>query len=183
MTCIVWITANYENLPLYIIAKGKTKRCEEDLRRGINMRSFKKWLDNSRSHVQLSEILPRTDKLFLLLELYKAHRCLAVRQLALELNIEFLYLPAGATELNHPLDIQVFGGLKAKAQGLWYEKFAALSNQCTAIYLLRELSKGCMGAAWSGNKDLNMDESNDEQIINKFNLDPHKIEDVTQKKE
>ena len=52
----------------------------------------------------------------LVLDIYKAHTCDIVKERARELNINMHLIPAGGTDLYQPLDIVVFGALKATAR-------------------------------------------------------------------
>ena len=52
----------------------------------------------------------------LIWDVYAAHRSQVIKDKANELNIELLYIPAGATSLYQPLDIRIFGELKSRAR-------------------------------------------------------------------
>lgn len=64
------------------------------------------------------------EKCALILDVFPAHRTQAVKDLAKELNIELLFVPAGATDRFQPLDRHIYGGLKSRIRS----KFTAASR-------------------------------------------------------
>ena len=67
-------------------------------------------------------------KLYLILDVYKSHRSEMIIKQCKDLNIELIFIPAGFTDLYQPLDIKVFGGLKAKARSYWYQHFVHMPH-------------------------------------------------------
>ena len=56
--------------------------------------------------------------------MYTAHRTESVKAL----NINLYYIPPGCTDLLHPLDIRVFGALKAKAWALFRNRYQSVPS-------------------------------------------------------
>ena len=117
-------------LPLFIIAKGKTKNaekkyeipdCNDQLDHTINgwstadsMISYLLWLSKQMDGHPLA----------LLLDTYKAHMHPKVLQIAESLNIELIFIPPCGTGEFQPLDRFIFGFLKKKlrSESLEYDK-------------------------------------------------------------
>ena len=55
-------------------------------------------------------------------DVYSSHRSEKVIAKAADLNIELIYIPAGMTSLEEPLDVRIFGELKMKARAA-FERF------------------------------------------------------------
>ena len=68
------------------------------------------------------------EPIHLILDLYAAHRTDAVKQRAEELGITLYFIPPGCTDLVQPLDVKVFGALKATARKLFRERYNGISS-------------------------------------------------------
>jgi hypothetical protein len=144
VTAIATITADPElkKLPLTIIASGKTKECEKQLGSHPDysfnvLHSSSGWsqaatmisyLKNLRSYYDgefaENENYNNSDKkIHLIWDIFAAHRDESVRACAEKNNIILYFIPAGCTDALQPLDIKVFGALKAKARKLWNENY------------------------------------------------------------
>jgi hypothetical protein len=127
VTAIATISAAGEKLPLWIVAKGKTGRCENRYRRTCS-RAIEEgqllmthqssgWTNNEVAKaylIWLSET--RSTPLVLLWDLFSAHRDPSVQEMAHRLGIRLEFVPAGATGELQPLDRRVFGSLKQRAR-------------------------------------------------------------------
>ena len=70
------------------------------------------WLRTLPEYRDLHEI-------HLILDCYAAHRCTPVKELAKNLNITLHFIPPGLTDLLQPLDLAVFGALKAEYRAIY----------------------------------------------------------------
>ena len=112
-------------LPLFLIAKGKTDLCHQQLgdpqghlvghsKKGwTTVDTFSEFLMAVREHFR------DDDPVYLLLDLYSVHKTQEVRQLAASLNIVLTFIPPGMTDAYQPLDRRVFGVLKQYLRLLW----------------------------------------------------------------
>ena len=144
-TVLCTITLSGRKLAPWVIIRGTTDRCERSyrsdprLRRLIAgkkiifthsksgwathevMRDYVKWLsDQVKGHWS-----------YLIWDLHVSHRNQTVRDTAAAQCVNLAYVPAGLTSVWQPLDVRVFGSLKAHAMSL-------LDAQC-AIRSLSEL--------------------------------------------
>ena len=138
LTTLASVTANGDRLPLYILAKGKIERCEINQIRGVNCYEYK--TDHSPSGWTTSAVMKRyltwirshkdehhgaSDKtIHLILDVYRAQACQSVKDFAGSQKIHLHFIPAGYTPTLHPLDRKIFGALKAKARGYWYQHYS-----------------------------------------------------------
>ena len=126
LTALATINACGEKHPLYIVTKGKSTRSINPLK-GIDQ--FEYEVDYSKNGWTTSLIMIRylqwfrkmfdnkyqndtNETIYLILDMYKAHRNKEVIQTAHDNNIELLFVPPGMTDKLQPLDIRVFGALK-----------------------------------------------------------------------
>jgi hypothetical protein len=70
----------------------------------------------------LSEINKRR-RTVLIWDVFAAHRDQAVKDLAEELNIQLIFIPAGQTDEYQPLDRRIFGPMKQMARARWASLF------------------------------------------------------------
>ena len=184
LTTLASVTANGVPLPLYILAKGKTDRCEINQIRGVNgydyitdhspsgwttsavMKRYLTWL---RSH--MNEHHSASDKtIHLLLDVYRAHTCQSVKDLAGSLKIHLHFIPAGYTPTLQPLDRRIFGALKAKARGYWYQHYSLTpgvkhtkkSAVRTLLSCWSNMSPELIKSAWSVYNKLVSEENDDD---------------------
>lgn len=125
------ITRSGKKLPLMVICKGTTERCErkitqcEHLQRAIKNEEliithsqsgwttesvaldYLEWLFHSYAH---------SNNFALLWDVYATHRTPRVKQYAEENHIPLLFIPAGQTGEWQPLDFRIFGSLKSRAR-------------------------------------------------------------------
>lgn len=152
LTVLCAITAAGTKLPMMIIAAGKTARVEESQLGDI----FPHWPTHSESGWTTEDVFIQYlqnisnhfngEEVHLLLDVYKAHRTDNVKAIAKALNIHLYYIPPGCTDLVQPLDVKVFGALKAKARALFRKRYeAAQSPHVTSKDAVQNLIR-----AWEG---------------------------------
>ena len=126
-TVMATVNAAGAKLPLFVIMKGKTLRCE----RGLDILAGHK-TDHSPSGWQtvetmtsylawlrgLPQFCPATGELHLIIDCYSVHRSAAIRDLAEKLRITLHFIPPGLTDKWQPLDRQVFGALKSSYRSM-----------------------------------------------------------------
>jgi hypothetical protein len=112
----------------------------------------------------LRQQVPNGEKIFLICGVHALHRTDTVKQLAVALNINLLYIPPGATDRLQPLDRMVFGALKSEARRL-FRRNAASNPELKRrkqdavrdlIDAWSELNDTTLSAAWGlyqGNED------------------------------
>ena len=122
ITVLATIAPNGTKCPLFIIAKGKTNRCEEsqlsDTAYHIRTHSINGWstAETFQEYLRFISKLYNGQPLHLLLDLHTSHRTLQIHDLAASLNITLHYIPAGKTDKYQPLDRTIFGTLKSTAR-------------------------------------------------------------------
>ena len=192
LTALASITATGDKLPLYILAKGKTQVAERKQVRGIE--GFEYQTDRSKSGWTTTEVMMRYlkwlreimnrdfnaegMKIHLVLDTYSVHRCEQVKKEALTLNIDLHYIPSGHTEDFQPLDIRVFGALKAKARGYWYtnyalnpaEKYSMRSAVKTLLICWDQLTDKLISSSWEKYLTLIDAEENDDNVCTEPNI-------------
>lgn len=146
VTALATIAADGTKCPLFLIAKGKTARCEEsqlgDTAYHFRTHSINGWSthDTFKEYLHFISDLYNNQPLHLLLDIHASHRGQQIISLAHELNITLHYIPAGQTDKYQPLDRKVFGGLKATARHLIYQKLSENpENQITKKGSVSEL--------------------------------------------
>ena len=175
-TSIATVTATSEKLPLFLIAKGKTEKSHKQFGECQEMPD-KCYITHSQSGWAKGEVIldylhflreaynkkfsqnphytPQTT-IHLILDCYSSHLKEEVRQKASNLKIQLHFIPAGTTDFMQPLDIKVFGCLKAAARHEWHvistqdPKFKP--NRCNAAKVLikcyENLSDSVLEGAW-----------------------------------
>jgi hypothetical protein len=178
VTAIATISAAGEKLPLWIICKGTTERCEKRFREHFAQQIKHKqlvlchqvsgWTDKVISKTVLRWLADRCDDSFgtLIWDVYAAHREEGVKAYAARKGIGLLYIPPGMTDTYQPLDRRIFGSLKARARArfddLWVDNPSRELTLVDAIEILLE--------AWAA--------VTQEEILNAWaDLDPEPIGD------
>ena len=113
-----------------VIFKGKTNRClaksiykdDENL---ILTYSNNGWINEEIMKQVLREIhkITNNKKTILILDKFKIHLLETIKDLATELNIELIFVPAGKTATHQPMDIKINGALKASGKYMNKEKY------------------------------------------------------------
>ena len=121
-TALGAISAAGDKLPLWVLAKGKTRRCEHKFgnHQDILIRHTESGWATERIITSYIEWLAREvahgSPSILVLDVYPSHRTDLVVDTAAANDVELLFVPAGATGRFQPLDRRVFGELKARAR-------------------------------------------------------------------
>ena len=129
MTIICAITADRTKLPMTIVVKGKSmKSCEKmgDMSPHRLCHSESGWITSplfAEYLMWLREFYRDDQKIYLVLDCYSVHRAADMKDLANALNIEFVYVPVGATDELQPLDRYVFGAMKSIARRKWRQMY------------------------------------------------------------
>jgi hypothetical protein len=147
LTAIASIDAGGGKLPLWILARGKTVRCEARYRnhdavqaaiaRGdlvlghqqngwsnaTVMAKYLQWL-RARCNSLHGKRGRRPRRILLLWDIFASHRCQETKDLASLLSIRLEFIPAGMTGECQPLDRRIFGNLKSRARRRYDEMCA-----------------------------------------------------------
>lgn len=128
-----------EKIPLAIVAKGKSKRCEKKFGVQKNddeiiFHSPNGWTNSQVMIKYLEWLSGKMDhqKFVLVLDVYKSHLKDEVLEKADELGIHLIFVPACGTGMYQPLDISVFGIFKEKLKK--YEKENKVPDEGTKRY-------------------------------------------------
>jgi hypothetical protein len=130
ITVLASVTADCKKLPLFAIAKGKTKRvektqlgCDDTL---VTDHSGSGWTTIETFKHYLAWLakfyegqIPAGRQLHLILDLYSVHRSQEIKEYGKELGIRLWFIPAGFTDRLQPLDRAVFGAMKAMFRHLF----------------------------------------------------------------
>lgn len=131
ITVIAGITASGTKLPLMFVAEGVSERCENSQIGNVEphwkYHSENGWVTEEvflHYITTLREHYGGIDgpRLFLILDVYPSHKTEDVKNFAVGLNIELIYVPAGQTDEYQPLDRYAFGCLKAMARKLFRKR-------------------------------------------------------------
>jgi hypothetical protein len=135
VTVIASIDASGRKLPLWVICRGKTTRCEADLRGHFTreIRSGRLVLTHEENgwtnaavaieYLQWLSDGVKGQELFLLWDCFSAHRDEEVKAKASDSRITLQLIPAGMTNEWQPLDLRIFGSLKMRARELFDEQW------------------------------------------------------------
>ena len=146
-TAIATINAAGEKLPMITVAKGKTIRCEKSFQTifgNIVMHTQNGWSTENLMLAYLQWLSDRCQNspICLIWDQYKAHMTDKVKEQATKLKIEIIYIPAGQTGSEQPLDKLIFGSMKKTADRIWSEKLLIdeknLSTKETATIIMLE---------------------------------------------
>jgi hypothetical protein len=160
-TAMACINAQLQKLPLMLIAKGKTRRCEKsfgDVTPSRTTHTMNGWITTGSMNEfmgGLRELIPgfedfaeRDDdgffvhELHLMLDSHKVHLVDAVRQRAAELQIVLHFVPVGMTDECQPLDRAVFGVLKAKQRRMFREEVTQNPARVGAVKISKREAAG-----------------------------------------
>jgi hypothetical protein len=137
-TALGAIKADGTKLPLWVIAKGRTEKCEQkygEHEGTIVNHSPNGWATEPLIIEYLNWIdLDAVDgePCVLVLDIDPMHRTPAVQASARDLDVELLDVPAGATEEFQPLDRRIFGELKSRAR-VEFERIRASTGSIAMI--------------------------------------------------
>ena len=129
ITALCAITCSGTKLPMMLIASGKTPRVEESQLGDISphwpAHSVSGWTTEDVFLQYLNHLSEyfNNEEVHLILDVYTAHRTASVKEIAEALHIHLYFIPPGCTDLLQPLDVKVFGSLKAKARALFRKRY------------------------------------------------------------
>jgi hypothetical protein len=131
-----------DGLPLYMIAKGKTERCESQLETSDNsvithtetgwvtIAIMEKFLSFLRDLLEADYGLKKRKKMLLVMDVYAAHRNKEILSKAAQTYyIDLLFIPPGMTATLQPLDATIFGAMKSSGEGAWIKQYLIDPNQ------------------------------------------------------
>jgi hypothetical protein len=134
ITVLASVTADYEKLPVFLIAKGQTSRVEKTqlgTHEGcIATHSLSTWttVDTFHEYLQwLRNTCTDPNPIHLILDSCSVHRSRETKTYAKELNIEVHFIPPGWTDEPQPLDRYVFGAMKSMCRRL-FQRFCQCSD-------------------------------------------------------
>jgi hypothetical protein len=141
LTAIAAIDAAGGKLPLWVLGRGTTTKCERRFRkaqclekaisRGELVLSHQEngWTDESVADQYLRWLHERYGEreTVLIWDIFPAHRTQKIKSQARELSVKLDFIPAGMTGECQPLDRRIFGSLKARARA----RFDALYSHDT----------------------------------------------------
>jgi hypothetical protein len=137
VTAIGTISLQGQKLPLWVIAKGKSQTCEKKY--GYHPSTVFAHTENGwtteelyKSYLRWLSAGIRGEPCLLVADMYQAHRTQGVKDLARELGIELLFVPAGATGECQPLDRRIFGELKSLARSEFVRQWSRTASRETA---------------------------------------------------
>ena len=153
--------------PLYLVAKGKTEKCEKKYNNTDRLRSE---MDHSSSGWCTVDVMSRYlhwlsdcmgGKPFaLVLDIYTTHIADEIREIATNLGIECIYVPANGTGQYQPLDRRIFGIMKkqlSKQENHSFQIEAAKPKELYGIVhqkvlkIWQNISTAAINSAWDIN--------------------------------
>lgn len=72
----------------------------------------------------LIDFYDERNRIYLFIDAYRVHKCEEIVDIATELNIDVTVIPEGMTEVHQPLDIKLFGIMKAKSRAFLTSRIA-----------------------------------------------------------
>ena len=105
----------------------------------ISVKSNNGWKTESKFEQYLKFLRSNfndNEKIYLIVDKYKAHQIQKIYECANHLNIELLFIPSSLTDELHPLDRLVFGRLKANAIRLFKKSYQNIVKNQNNILLL-----------------------------------------------
>ena len=210
-TSLCTITAepgDHQKLPIFLLAKGETDRSHMQFGNIENifpqikishspsgwsnhttMKTYLAWLRNyyDSSFHNREGYQPGITPIHLILDVHSSHRKEETKQYAAQLNIKLHFIPPGMTDLLQPLDIRIFGALKAKARAAWNQIFCQNrninANKEEAAKVLascwESLSNDVLEAAWEMYKHAIEEEEQENEVVPGYN-DPDNSEEFHQ---
>jgi hypothetical protein len=200
ITAIATITKDplHYKLPMALIAKGKTERCEKQLGDHPDhdywvLRSESGWSNTAVMKDYLQRLRLYYDTTFdgyqnyevgvteidLIWDCFSAHRNAEIREIATRFKINLHFVPAGGTGDYQPLDVRVFGALKATAKKKWYKRYTddreSPQDKSSAVEILleswAEVDERVINSAWNIFK-IDIEEAREETNITQRDVQP-----------
>ena len=128
VTAIACCSLDGARLPLWVLAKGKTRQCEDKFRNAEQLQSVidhKIFVDHSPTGWSTADVMMRYltwlkertkgRLIHVIWDLHASHRDQRVQDWAAASEIGLTFIPAGQTDTWQPLDRKIFGSLKQRA--------------------------------------------------------------------
>ena len=169
ITVVAACSASGKKLPLMLIVKGKTNKCEKRYREDKRLRHHmnkKLLVDHTKNGWSTHDFVVRyldvftsyvkREKSFLVWDMHSSHRRDEVKEAAREKGVHLSYIPAGQTGYWQPLDRSIFGALKKTAQSE-FERLAVVKGLtnvdlidalCTLVNAWDQLDPDVISRAW-----------------------------------
>jgi hypothetical protein len=164
VTLIATISAAGDTLPLICIASGLSEACEAKFAKALKsecsrgdiffVHSPNGWVTSDISSQYLTFLRGWCDehdvkgKVYLLWDVFRAHKTPDVYAHANDLDIDLITVPANGTSLYQPLDIAIFGELKSRARSrLSSQHIQACLDDCDTDFKIPDTLK-CTVDAW-----------------------------------
>jgi hypothetical protein len=134
-TAMGTITADGKALPLFMLARGLTERCEKQItpidsnqvthspNGWVTVEVMEEYFEFLRVSIEIEQHVNERHRILLVLDLYPSHREEELRAKAEEQRIELLFIPPGMTDCLQPLDAKIFGQLKSAGSSKWVEDY------------------------------------------------------------
>lgn len=164
ITAMATINIDGSKLPLFLIAKGETERCEQnqlgDISPNESHHSTNAWMTKDLFFKYLDFIrkqYPIKQKIHLIVDRSSTHKGDDVVAKAKENNIKLHYIPPGCTDILQPLDIRIFGVLKGVTSGRILkmidneptEKIGMIRSVAILIDTWKSIPDSTVNDAWS----------------------------------
>ena len=170
LTVVAACSCEGKKMPLFVLLKGKTEKCEEKLRQDKRLRHFvgsslhidhteKGWSNHEFAQRYLKALSNHLQKrsMCVLWDLHSSHRKDSVKEYAKKKNIHLSYIPAGQTGYWQPLDRKLFGIVKKQTQAeldrLTLKKSLSEIDMCDVLVILvnvwNSLEEETIQKAWA----------------------------------
>jgi hypothetical protein len=168
ITALESITAVHDKLPLFLIARGKTTRCEHSQLGSaddcVSAHSPSGWTTVNRFHAYLQwlwELYLDDEPNHLILDCYSVHRAHQTRSFAAILGIILHFISPGCTDELQTLDRYAFRVLKSMCRRLFQRFCVDIEDErvriAGAVHFLREawekLETKVIEAGWGISED------------------------------
>ena len=163
ITVMATISYAGTKLPLFMVAKGKSKVSEQsqlgDISYHMSAHSSSGWMEQECFEQYLKWLRQMhydDDPIYLIIDQYPTHKTEQSKTLAQSLNIQLYFIPAGVTDKYQPLDRQVFGCLKniakSKIHDFLHEQPGAKIGMKNAVSILiwawEHINPNVLNQAW-----------------------------------
>jgi hypothetical protein len=134
-TAMGTISLNGDAFPLFMLARGKTERCEKQINKiaqnkvshsqngWVTVQVMVEFLHFLREVVEAKYNIRQSQRILLVLDVYTSHRQDDLKRLAAAQRIDLLFIPPGMTAELQPLDAKLFGQLKSAGSKRWIQEY------------------------------------------------------------
>jgi hypothetical protein len=129
------ITFSGDALPLYMLARGKTERREDQLivkdenkvshsgNGWVTLQVMEEYFEFLRDTVEKKRHIRENQRIFPVLDIYASHCNGEMLNLADAQKIDLLFILLGMTGYLQPLDAEVFGQMKSAGSRQWIKEY------------------------------------------------------------